>query len=239
MSLTPKEFWDLGVPLNQAFIHFYGFPKNKYEQYKKNYRFLEKPAEEGPNHPHHPEFYRFNPPEPFFRKELLEKWRIQFSEFLLGNLMTGLLIGVGIQLEPEKKTGFGIIPENQIPNSISELEFPHWDKNHFRGKTALYKRVSIVDPKIRLDAPPPLITDGRGSPKGGGPSQEDNIKHAFTVCAGQGLLDFTGTQDEAARVIQRFIKEEMPDEYGSGRGYGISTIKRHIKEDFNRRKRGS
>ena len=258
MRRDPQKMWEKGLSLSEAILRFSNFPNAGDSLDKIHYLNLCEPAQEGECKPVNPDFYKYYPKEPWYRDRDQRKYKKRLCEYLCKQLFVGKLIAIGTQINPVKENLKKEIPNlefqfllHQNSEKLEEFEnfsfgpkkpFTEWDDDAFQGETAHYEDVRIYDPRYNLDGTKTRSAFSEENQKikaaiydkPGRPSKRETILAVFEELKSKDKINFPGKQIAAVRLIQNYIKENMPDEWGKdGKGFSEKAIGNHIRELFN------
>lgn len=210
-------------------MNFSNFPDAGDSPEKRHFRNLGKPAEDGECDPNNPDFFKYSPKDPVFRKSTRDHYKKQFCEHLCRHLEVGNLIAAGIPDGTSINQCPEIIPEKLFLQFHMNPNYEYWDQDIFAGHTGKYTNVRIINPRVPAEN---LISPTSETP-GGRPTKKELIEATYRNCKSAGLINFKGSQIDAVKAVRAYIQEAMPEDWNDGIGLSEKAVGNHIRDAFN------
>lgn len=132
-----------------------------------------------------------------------------------------------------------------VPVDVLAYKIPKYSSD---GLTLRKGRIKIDDVKFvwrryidqvlnktkSIEAPKPTIENPVVRKKSGRPSTKETIEKAYKQCNENGEIDFTLFKKDAAYIVRSYIQNNLPEDFGTGKGFSIQTVIKYISKEFDR-----
>lgn len=217
MAGKPREFWDLGTPLNDAWLNW-ALPENR-ERYTENpaQKIIDDPSDQSPGRSllHLVTSVASALDRPRRQIDLKRIMRLDLVQWLREEEFYAL--GFPVRPNPSRTPRY-------IPCEFWINAEVNWEKEIAEDTDIGFKRIRVVDP---LEFP-----EFELKPKIGRKSHKTLIYQAIDRI--QKLVsDFERKRTkEQIRLIREFIESENPQLDVYGKGFGDDAIRKHVKSYF-------